>query len=56
MTTDDGTVTPNPEFTGAEGVRLSARLGGISLAHFGRFFAHQFTHLVHADQQGISPV
>ena len=27
MTTDDGTLTPNPEFTGAEGVRLSARLG-----------------------------
>ena len=26
MTTDDGTLTPNPEFTGTEGVRLSARL------------------------------
>ena len=27
MTTDDGTLTPNPELTGTEGVRLSARLG-----------------------------
>ena len=40
MTTDDGTLTPNPEFTGAEGVRLSARLGLVAGAQlFQNFFA-----------------